>query len=148
MSVPVEFSRNPHILAMLAYLPPAFRRNGKGTVFTGVCLSTFRGGVPPFGWWQGYPLPSWWGYPHPSWQGVPSSFLGNPQSRSEWGVARTGGTPGYPPIQVRSQVRTGEVPPSQVRTGGTLRGTTPHALATRWSVCLSRSHRRTFLLYC
>ena len=26
------------------FLPPAFWRNGKGTVFTGVCLATFRGG--------------------------------------------------------------------------------------------------------
>ena len=28
-------------LANSALLPPAFQRNGGGTVFTGVCLSTF-----------------------------------------------------------------------------------------------------------
>ena len=76
-------------------LPPAFRRNGEGTVITGVCLSTSRLG----GWWW-YPIclmggtpiwlmeggtPSvWWrvrvphladrGYPHSAdWMGVPPS---------------------------------------------------------------------------
>ena len=49
-----------HILS----LPPAFQRNGEGTVFTGVCLFTFQG-VPPSGWWVVH---------LPSWQEVPPSF--------------------------------------------------------------------------
>ena len=35
------------------FLPPVFRRNGEGTVFTGVCLSTPGGGggrVPTLDW--------------------------------------------------------------------------------------------------
>ena len=40
---------------MYIFLPPAFRRNGEGTVFIGICLSTF---------WSGYSI---WpmGVPHP-----------------------------------------------------------------------------------
>ena len=43
-----------HCGCIVPLLPPAFRRNGEGTVFTGVCLFTFLGGVPP-SCWQGYP---------------------------------------------------------------------------------------------
>ena len=44
-------------------LPPAFRRNGEGNVFTGVCPSTPMRGYPHLANWGGYPIP---GYPHTS----------------------------------------------------------------------------------
>ena len=56
-------------------LSPAFRRNGEVTVFTGGCLSTFRGGrrVPPS---------SQQGDPHLADMGEPPS--------SQWGVPPSG----------------------------------------------------------
>ena len=69
-------------------LPLAFRRNGEA-VFTGVCLFTFRGGVPPFGWQGGTPSGWWWGVPTSRWLGVPaSSWWGTPHL-----AHRGGGTP-------------------------------------------------------
>ena len=56
-------------------LPPAFRRNGEGTVFTGVSLFT-PGGPPSTPTGKGIPHPASWGvptisgwglgYPHPA----------------------------------------------------------------------------------
>ena len=65
-------------------LPPIFRRNGGGTIFTGVCLFTFRGsgGVTPI-WLKGG------GYHCPD-GGTPSSPDGGkgvPPSSSEKGVS-------------------------------------------------------------
>ena len=85
-------------------LPPAFQRNGEGTVFTDVCLSTFRGGggTPSF-LKGGYPTSQvrMGEYPHPrlGWEVPPSKV-------------RIRDTLGYPPasIQVRSQVRIGGTP--------------------------------------
>ena len=37
-------TRELHLITWNTYLPPAFRRNGEGTVFTGVCLFTL--GIP------------------------------------------------------------------------------------------------------
>ena len=111
----------------MQYLPPAFRRNGKGTVFTGVCLAGAAPFLPDGVGGGGTPILL-------GWEGVPSSF---PTGRVPPIPVQDGDTP----IQVQdrggtpSQVRMGEyprllrsrsgpwlgqeVPPSQVRMGGT-----------------------------
>ena len=76
-------------------LPSSFRRNGGGgTVFTGVCLSTFRGGgMPHPSQCGGILIPAQdMGVPHPrSGQGIP---WGTPPM-SRWG-ASSGWGEGYP----------------------------------------------------
>ena len=112
------------------------RSTKEGTVFTGVCLLTFRGGgypVPGLGGtpsqvWGGYPIPGLdRGIPHPRsgkgggvipsqvWTGVshPRSGWGIPHPRSGWG-----GTP--------SQVWMIGIP-SQIWMGGTPCQSTPPA---------------------
>ena len=86
-------------------LPPAFRRNGKGTVFTGVCLSTSRegGGVTKSGQW-GYPIwprgvspSSWWRMvPHLATRGVSQSSWSEYPIRTGWGTSWLG-LEGVPP---------------------------------------------------
>ena len=126
---------------MLTYLPPAFRRNGEGNVFTGVCPSThLRGGgggglVPPSGshiyrphsegmgkvmFSQASVRPHTYGggYPHLANQGgmypLPKSGWGMPipgQDGGTWGIPHQDGAPPF-----RSQVRMGGYPiPGQDR---------------------------------
>ena len=109
--------------SFLSFLPPAFRRNGEGNVFTGVCPLHLRGGVhhprsrqggtpsqvkiggyPTSGLDRGYIILLIWGVPiQDQDRGVPHPADGVPHPRSEWGVPhpRWGqGTPiirmGYP----------------------------------------------------
>ena len=74
---------NNHTLNGLRCLPPAFRRNGKDSVFRGVCLSTPREGVPhlhpiilpstgPMFFHGGYPS-AWFHVPY--WRVTPIQFL-------------------------------------------------------------------------
>ena len=134
----------------MSLLTPAFRRNREGTVFTGVCLFTLWGGVPPSGWWRGVPpsfpmggstpilpdegtptLANTGGYPHPR-----SGQRGTPPSK-----VRTGGYhhprsgQGVPPSKVRMRVLL-----SQVRMGGTL-GSLPSRSGPRsgWGYFYPRS---------
>ena len=46
LSTPYISSKESEILSNSYFLPPVFRRNGEGTVFTGVCLFTPGEGVP------------------------------------------------------------------------------------------------------
>ena len=68
------------LLACLWSLPvftARVRSTREGTVFTGVCLSTFRGGYLPSGWWGGgYLLSSGRGgyLPWPGWGGTYSAL--------------------------------------------------------------------------
>ena len=90
------------LITFFAFLPPVFRRNGEGNVFTGVCPFTFAGLSPSR---RGV---SFLRAPILSEGGTPSQVLmgGYPLPRSGWG-----GGGGYPPVQM------GGVPPSQVRMG-------------------------------
>ena len=106
-------------------LPLAFRRNGEGTVFTGVCLFTFPGDTPillmegyPHLADRGVPHPVDWGYPCLADRGVPHPTEGYPWPGLDRGVP----------------------PPSQLRMNS--RG----VLDTRCAVFLVLSRRRTFLL--
>ena len=59
---------------LILLLPPEFRSNGEGTVFTGVCLFTFRGGgVPHLADGAGVPHLGDREYTHPADGGTPSS---------------------------------------------------------------------------
>ena len=92
------------------------RSTREGTVFTGVCLLTFRGGYPIQVWMVGgYPIPglggtpSQGGTPARSWWmgGTPSRGRGTPARSWWWGVPHPRGVPqpgldgggylGYPP---------------------------------------------------
>ena len=112
------------VWTVLFYYYRPHPKNGKATVFTGVCLSTPRGGVPqsqvlsqvsgPRSFPGGYPSPRWREYCSPRQGGTPvpdRTGLGNP-------------TPPPPPDR-----------------------TTDRVLATRRAVCILRSRRRTFLFY-
>ena len=88
---------------------PFYRTNGAGTVFTGVCLFTISGGLPPCSWQGGgypilpdgvYPHPSQQGVPHPSqWRGVGFQEMGGYLPFSQ-GVPTLGKYP-LPPCQGR-----------------------------------------------
>ena len=54
----------------LVFLPSAYEARGKVLFFTGVCLSTFRGGYPIWA--------TRWGVPHPrsSWEVPPFQLIG------------------------------------------------------------------------
>ena len=56
-------------------------KDGEGTVFTGVCLSTLGGGSTPD---PGYFPGPFWGYPSPRF--VPKSFLGGGTPNQDWGT--------------------------------------------------------------
>ena len=84
--------KNPQLYKCVKYgpftpaiLPPAFRRNGEGTVFTGVCPYFGGGGGVPHPADRGVPSSSQWRHPHladigatPIWltKGVPSPANG------------------------------------------------------------------------
>ena len=123
------------------FLPPAFRRNGEGYVFTGVCPSTPMGRGTPI-WPGGYPLPrSGWGrvphprsgqggnpfqvrqgrYPFPGQDGVPHPMSGQGVTPSH---VRTGGYP------IQGQNRVYPFP------GPRMGGTHPRS---EWGVPLPRS---------
>ena len=131
-------------------LPPAFRRNGEGNVFTGVCRSTPTGETPiwpmgdiPSQVRRGEGTPSgWWRVPHLADQWVPPIGTGWGYNPSVW----TGwGTPppsqdwmGHPPIVTGWGTFPPPPPPPPPAA--------ERALATQWAVCLLRSRGRTFLL--
>ena len=122
------------------FLPPAFRRNGEGNIFTRVCLSVHRGYLPWLGdylpWLRGGGTYLGWGIPimargYLPWTGVPTLAGGTYPGRGGdtyigqrgylgWGVPTLDG--GYPP------------------------GKAQRVLATRRAVCLLCSRSRTFLL--
>ena len=92
-------------------LPPAFRRNGEGNVFIGVCPFTPTGGggstpskvwtvgCTPSCWWGGGPIPGLDGeVPHPrSRWGVPILLIrGVPHPRSGQGVPHPADGGGFP----------------------------------------------------
>ena len=97
-------------------LPPAYVVWREGTVFTGVCLLTFRGGVPHIGldgrgvphprsgwggtpfqvWTGGYPIPGLaGGYPISGLGGTPQTWDGVLPLDMGWGTPGHG--TGYPP---------------------------------------------------
>ena len=133
-------SRNPTWQVVTARV----RSTREGTVFTGVCLSTFgrRGtpsgqwGVPPSSQLEGTPS-SWWGrgYPHlANGGGTPIRPAGG---TTNWPTGR------YPPPCLEWMW----VPPIRTGWGTPLSGdrAAEQALATQRAVCLLRSSRRTFL---
>ena len=136
-------------------LPPAFRRNGEGNVFTGVCPSTptargggvphprsEQGGTPFLGQDMGYLIPGQDGgrgyqVPPAAWGTLPSAGWGNLPSHQQDGVSPPPHQQDGVPPRSRSQVRTG---------GGVLPTETAwRVLAPRRAVCLLPSRRRTFL---
>ena len=97
-------------LPISAKLPPAYVVWREGTVFTGVCLLTFRGGVTPSQVWPGgsgtpisgpggylgYPPGPEMGYPSPqTWDGV------NPLPPRQISIASTCYTTGVMPLAFR-----------------------------------------------
>ena len=98
---PAEFHSDPiFVMNTHSFLPPAFRRNGEGNVFTGVCLHLRGGGgYPHLANWGDtpsqvrmgqYPIPGQdGGYPPP-----PTSRMGYPPPRRG---PRSGG--GYPQLE-------------------------------------------------
>ena len=110
------------------FLPPAYVVWREGTVFTGVCLLTFRGGGT---WSQIFG------------GGVPGlRFLGEgvPGLRFSGGVPGLRFSGGVPGLRF-----SGGVPSLRFSGGGTW--SQKIAMATRRAVCLLRSRRRTFLFY-
>ena len=134
------------------FLPPAYIVRREGTVFTGVCLLTFKGGTP-FPGLDGVgtvTFPAGVGYYLPRWGVLPSQVGGTtlpgrgvlPSQGYYLQVGRTT----FPDRGVlppgRGILPSQGVPPS--RGGGT-----PYQnnIATRRAVCLLRSRRRTFLCF-
>ena len=104
---------HPYCLLQIRCNYRSHPKDGEGTVFTGVCLSTLGGGVPqslvlsqvtgPRFFPQGYPSPGWGdtpvlarGYPSPGWGGgiygvaLWPCLDGVPPARTGWGIRSPG----------------------------------------------------------
>ena len=81
----------PDISTATAFLPSAFRRNGEGTVFTGICLLT--GGYPHLPTGGGGSHSALWG------EGIPSSLMEGTPIQPNGGVPHSPrpGLDGVPP---------------------------------------------------
>ena len=80
---PAEFHSDPiFVMNTHSFLPPAFRRNGEGNVFTGVCLHLRGGAGTPIWPTGGIPLP------RSGWGSTPSQVRtgGTPPPPAGWGT--------------------------------------------------------------